>query len=392
VVDTRKVYVLGIGATPIGEHWDESLRTLMTKAATSAIEDASIERKDVDAIFVGNMSSGPLQGQEHLGSLLATWLGIPGVAACKVEAACASGGAAFHQGFLGVASGVYDCVLVVGVEKMTDAITRDITAALIMADDQDYVAFTGVSFVGLNALVYKAYMDKYAVEQEDIALFAVHDHKQAVNNELAQYRRPVTLSAVMSSPLIADPIHLLECAPIGDGSASVVLCSEEFLKKYGGRDVLIEVSASIVATDKLSLYDRDDITTLSASVKASRKAYKIAKIEPKDVDVLEVHDAFTILGVIHLEDLGFARKGEGWRLLKDGELEIDGKIPTNTMGGLKARGHPVGATGVYQVFDVVKQLRGEAGKNQVDSPEVGVTQSVGGVGGTVVVNVFRRVR
>ncbi len=388
----RRVFIAGAGATPIGEHWERSLRDLMAEAALRAIQDSGLDKKSIEAVYIGNMSSGSLQGQEHLGALLATWIGIPGVAAAKVEAACASGGAAFHQAFLAVASGLYDRVLVVGVEKMTDAVTADVTSALIMADDQEYVAFTGASFVGLNALVYRAYMSEFGAKQEDIALFAVHDHKYAVNNELAQFRREITLDDVLKSPLVADPIRLLECAPIGDGAAALVLCSEEAVKSSRRNDTLVEVAASTVATDVLSLHDRETLTTLRATVKAAERAYRMAKIEPEDVDVLEVHDAFTILGVIHVEDLGFAKKGEGWRLLKEGELEIGGKIPTNTLGGLKARGHPVGATGVYQIYDVVKQLWGEAGANQVEGAEIGLAQNVGGVGGTVVVTILRRVR
>ncbi len=387
----RRVFIAGVGATRVDEHWDKSLRDLMRESSLKAIQDSGLSKKDIEAIYVGNMSSGFLQGQEHLGSLLATWIGVPGVAAAKVEAACASGGAALHQAYLAVRSGVYDCVLVVGVEKMTDAYTGDVTDALVMAEDQEYVAFTGLSFVALNAFVYWYYMKKYGVRQEDIAYFAVHDHEYAVNNPLAQYPRPITLDEVMKSPLVADPIHLLESAPIGDGSAALVLCSEEKLKALG-KDVHLEIAGSAVATDVFSLHERADPTTLLATVKAARKAFSMASIEPKDVDVLEVHDAFTVLGVIHLEDMGFAKKGEGWRLLKEGQLEKDGDLPTNTMGGLKARGHPVGATGIYQVYEIALQLRGEAGKNQVPDPEVGVAQNVGGVGGTVAVHVVRRVR
>ena len=387
----RRVFVAGIGATKVDEHWDKSLRDLMREASLKAIQDSGLSKKDIEAIYVGNMSSGFLQGQEHLGSLLATWVGVPGVAAVKVEAACASGGAALHQAYLAVKSGVYDCVLVVGVEKMTDAYTGDVTDALVMAEDQEYVAFTGLSFVALNAFVYRYYMKKYGAKQEDIAYFAVHDHKYAVNNPLAQYPRALTLDEVMKSSLVADPIHLLESAPIGDGSAALVLCSEEKLKALG-KDVHLEMAGSAVATDVFSLHERADPTTILATVRAAKKAFSMASIEPKDVDVLEVHDAFTVLGVIHLEDMGFAKKGEGWKLLREGQLEKDGDLPTNTMGGLKARGHPVGATGIYQVYEVALQLRGKAGKNQVPDPEVGVAQNVGGVGGTVAVHVVRRVR
>lgn len=387
-----RVFIVGVGATKIDEHWDKSLRNLMRDASLRAIRDAGIEKKEIEAIYVSNMSSGYLQGQEHLGSLLATWLGVPGVAAMKVEAACGSGGVALHQAYLAIKSGVYDCVLVTGVEKMSDTTTNDTTGALIMAEDQEYVAFSGFTFVSLNALVYRYYMKKYGVKQEDIALFAVHDHKYAANNPLAQYPRPVTLDEVLRSPMVADPIHLLESAPIGDGSAALVLCSEEKAKRLGKGDVLLELAGSAVATEVFSIHDRIDPTTVTATAKAARKALNMASVELKDIDLLEVHDAFTVLGVIHLEDLGFAKRGEGWRLLKEGQLEKDGELPTNTMGGLKARGHPVGATGLYQVYDIVAQLRGEAGQNQVPDPEVGLAQNVGGVGGTVAVNIVRRVR
>jgi len=387
----EKVYVCGIGATPISEHWEFSLRDLMVEAASRALNDSKLSKKDIEAVYIGNMSSGVLQGQEHLGSLFTTWFGIPSVSAQKCEAACASGGVAFHQAFLAVASGVYDCVLALGVEKMSDANTYDVTSALIMADDQDYVAFTGVSFVGLNALIYRRYMEKFNVKQEDIALFAVHDHKYAVNNPLAQYRKVITIDTVLNSPVVADPIRLLECAPIGDGAAAVLLCSEDLVKKIG-KDNVIEVVGSAVATDILSLHNRKDLVTLNATKVAARKALQMANIEIKDVDIVELHDAFTILGVIHLEDLGFAKKGEGWKLVKEGEIEKDGKIPVNMMGGLKARGHPVGATGIYEIIDLVTQLRGEAGKNQVDDAEIGLAQNVGGVGGTVTVNILKRIR
>lgn len=387
----RRVFVVGTGLTRIGEHWDKSLRDLITEAILMAIDDASISTKDIEAIYVGNMSSGYLQGQEHLGSLVATWLGVPGVAACKVEAACGSGGAAFHQAYLAVASGLYDCVVASGVEKMTDAITSDVTSALIMADDQEYVAYMGATFVGLNALVYRYYMEKYNVRQEKIAAFSVHCHKYAKLNPYAQFRREVTLEEVLNSPMVADPIHLLEAAPIGDGAAAVILCSENFINRLKLKRE-VEVIASTLATDSISLYDREDLTTLKATRVAVEKAYKIAKVSPRDVDVLEVHDAFSILGVIHLEDLGFARKGEGWKLIEDGEVEVDGKIPTNLFGGLKARGHPIGATGIYQVVEITRQLQGRAGKCQVSDPELGLAQSVGGVGGTVVINLLKRVR
>ena len=388
----NNVYIIGTGMTKISEHWEKSLRQLLVEAALKAVDNALISLKDIEGIFVGNMSSGYLQGQEHLGSLLATWLGIQGVAACKVEAACASGGVAFHQAVLSVASGFYDCVLAIGVEKMSDVITNDVTSALIMADDQEYAASIGATFVGLNALVYRAYMERYNVKQEDIALFPVHCHKYAQYNPYARFRNTITVEDVLNSPLIADPIRLLDSSPTGDGSAAAVLCSENFLRKIGRRDELVKVLASSVATDTFSLNDRDDLTTLYASKIALKKALRMANIDINQINLMEVHDAFSILGVIHLEDLGFAEKGKGVNLIKEGQIEYDGRIPTNISGGLKARGHPIGATGIYQIVEVTRQLLDKADAKQVPDPTIGLAQNVGGVGGTISINILGKVR
>ncbi len=387
----KRVYILGAGATKVGEHWDKSLRELAVEALLSAIKDAGIDKREVEALYVGNMMSGELQGQEHLGSLIATWSGMAGIPAFKVEAACASGGAAVHQAFLAVASGAYDCVAVVGVEKMTDALPSDVTAALLTAEDQEYTVFVGATFVALNAMVYRYYLSKYGVKQEHVAQFAVHCHRMAVANPYAQFRREVKLEDVMSSPLIADPIRLLECAPTGDGAAALVLCDEEYLKR-NPRDELVEIAASAAATDIFSVHERKDLSTVASFRRAAECALKRAKVEPERIDVLEAHDAFTILGVLTLEELGFAPRGEGWRLVVEGQLAPGGKIPTNTMGGLKARGHPVGATGVYQVFDLFTQLTERAGSNQVDNAEIGFAGNFGGVAGTTVVHLLKRVR
>lgn len=387
----ERVFILGAGATKIGEHWSKSLRELAAEALLAATKDAGIDKREIKALYVGNMMSGELQGQEHLGSLIATWSGMTGIPAFKVEAACASGGAAVHQAFLAVASGAYDCVAVVGVEKMTDALPSDVTAALLTAEDQEYTFFVGATFVALNAMVYRYYLSKYGVKQEHVAQFAVHCHKMAVANPYAQFRREVKLEDVMSSPLIADPIRLLECAPTGDGAAALILCSEKYLNR-SSRDELIEIAASTAATDVFSVHERKDLSTMLSFRRAAEEALKRANVEPKCIDVLEAHDAFTILGILTLEELGFAPRGEGWRLVTEGQLAPGGKIPTNTMGGLKARGHPVGATGVYQIFDLFTQLTGKAGSNQIDDAEIGFAGNFGGVAGTTVVHLLRRVR
>jgi len=383
----EKPVIIGVGYTRIGEHWEKSLRDLAVEAALMALDNAGVNR--VDAIYVSNMMSGALQDQEHLGSLIATYLGLKGTPACKVEAACASGGMAIHQAFLAVSSGYYDTVLIVGVEKMTDKLTSEVTFALAMAEDREYVVSTGATFVGLNALLYRLYLTKFNVGQKSIAKFPVIAHENALNAPHAQLKRKISVEDVLSSPIIADPIRLLECAPIGDGAAALVISSPEVAKE-SPKDTYIEIAGSAAATDIMSLHERLDLLTLFASVKAAQKAYKMAKVKPSDVDVLEVHDAFSILAPIALEDLGFAKKGEGWKMIENMDVSLSGKLPTNTMGGLKARGHPVGATGIYQAVDAILQLKGEAGKNQVDNPTLALLQSTGGVGGTVVVNILKR--
>jgi acetyl-CoA C-acetyltransferase len=384
----RKVAIIGVGCTKVDDHWGKSLRNLFADAALKALEDAGVER--VDALYVGNMSSGFLQGQEHLGAFMADAIGMPGIPAIKVEAACASGGVAVHEGFKAVVSGLADLVLVGGVEKMTDALTPHVSSAMIMAEDQEYTAYTGITFVGLNALIHRLYMETFKAQPEEIAMFPVVDHQHAVNNSFAQFHSAITVDRVLKSPFVADPLHILECSGIGDGAAAAILCPLEKAQEF--TDTPIEVAASTVATDTLSLHERDNLLTFSASQKAANKAYEIAKIGQSDVDVLEVHDAFSILGPLSLEDLGFVRKGEGAKFTMEGQTAVGGKLPTNTFGGLKARGHPVGATGVYQIVELTWQLQGEAGKNQVNGAEIGMAQNIGGIGTTVAVHILRRVK
>jgi len=382
----RKVAIVGVGCTKVDEHWETSLRDLFTQAAIKALDDAKTSR--IEALYVGNMCADKAQEQGHLGALMADAIGLPGISAVKVEAACGSGGAALHQGFMAVASGLYDVVMVGGVEKMTDLQTEDASAALMMAENREYTGFTGITFVGLNALLERLYLETHKVKQEEIATFAVNDHKNAATNPYAQYPFPVSLETVMNSPLVADPLHLFECTGIGDGAAALVLCPTESARKF--TDTPLQISASTVATSKLALYERDDLLSFSATRKAAENAYKLAGIEPSDVDVLEVHDAFTIVGVLSMEALGYAERGKGARLVAEGQTALGGKIPTNTLGGLKARGHPIGATGVYQIVELAWQLRGGAEKNQVNGAEVGMAQNVGGVDSTAVVHILRR--
>jgi len=373
---------------PVSSGSGKSLSELFMQSALEAINDAGVG--SLDGVYVGNMMSGFLQHQEHLGALMATALGQEGVPTYKVEGACASGGVAVNAGVKSVLSGLEDIVLVAGVEKMSGYSTPEVTTGLMMAEDRLRVGATGITFVGLNAMIARAYMHKYKIPHEAIAQFPVLCHKNALDNPKAQFHKKISVDDVLNSPLVADPLRLFDCSGIGDGSAALVLAPLDVANKY--TDTPVKVAASAVASDALSLYQRPDVTVFEASRKASERAYAIAHKKPEDVNVLEVHDAFSVLGVMALEDLGFARKGEGSALVKDGVCERDGRLPTNTFGGLKARGHPVGTSGVYQVAEVALQLTNRAEKCQVTSPSVGLSQSVGGIGGTIAVHILERTK
>jgi len=381
----REAAIVGVGMTPVTAKSGRSLSDLFVEAAKQALDDAGVDK--IDSIYVGNMMSGFLQNQEHLGPLMATALGREGVPTYKVEAACASGGVAVNAAVKALLSGLEEIVLVGAVEKMSGYSTAEVTTGLMMAEDRLKVASTGITFVGLNAMIAREYMRRYGITHESIAQFPVLCHQNALDNPNAQFRKKIGIQDVLQSPLVADPLRLLDCSGIGDGAAAVVLAPKDTAKKFS--DSPVEVAASTVATDTLSLYQRANITTFEASRRASDRAYKLAGVNPKDIDVLEVHDAFSILGVMALEDLGFVEKGSGTQLLNEGECERDGRLPTNSFGGLKARGHPVGASGLYQVAELVMQLKNEAGKCQVPGADIGLAQSVGGIGGTVAIHILR---
>jgi acetyl-CoA C-acetyltransferase len=380
----RDVSIIGIGQTKVGEHWDKSLKELATEAILCAIKDAQVDR--VDSLFVGNMLSGELTGQEHLGALISDFSGLRGVEAVKIEAACGSGAAALRMGYVAVAGELADFVVVAGVEKMTDLPSDQVTAGLAMAADGDFEAQNGLSFVALNALLMRRYMYEYGVRHEDFAPFAINAHRNAVNNPYAMFPFPVTAEDFKKAKMIADPVNLLDSSPVCDGAAAVVLCPAEMARQIGKHPVRIR--ASSVATDSIALHDRHDLLGLEGAALSAAKAYSQAGVGPQDIDLFEVHDAFTIMSVLSLEACGFAERGRGTRLGLEGDIAIGGRIPITTMGGLKARGHPVGATGIYQIIEVVEQLRGQADKNQVPGARLGMAQNIGGSGATVVTTIL----
>jgi acetyl-CoA C-acetyltransferase len=383
----REVAIIGIGMNKWGELWKKSLREIFIESALLAIDDAGVDR--IDSMYIGSMSSGLFVAQEHIASLLADYLGVASIPSARVESACASGGLALRQGFIDVASGMSDIVLVGGVEKMTDVTTGEATFALGTAADQEYECYNGITFPGLYALIARAHMHFYGTTREQLAMVAVKNHHHGSKNPLAQYPFEITLDSVLKSPLVADPIRLLDCSPITDGAAVVILCPVELARKLK-KDPIIKIIGSGHATDSIALHSREDITWLNATEKAAERAYKMANKKPEDIDFAEVHDCFTIAEICVTEALGFFEKGKGGEAVEKGLTSISGKIPINTSGGLKSKGHPVGATGVAQVIEVVKQFRGEAGEREVKGARVALTQNMGGSGGSALVHIFEK--
>lgn len=385
----RKAVIIGAGMTPVGEHWKLGLRDLAVEALLNAMDDAGIDK--VDSLYVGNMASGSFVEQENLGALIADWAGLGNIPAVKIEAACASGGAAVQEGVKAVLSGLEDVVAVVGVEKMMDAWPSDATRYLAYAADAEWELFHGVSFVALNALVMRYYMKAYGYTEEDLALFAVNAHINGTKNPYAMFKKPIKVETVLKSPYIADPLKLFDASPVCDGAAAVIITTPEKAEELGiPKEKWVEVAGMGRAIDTINLANREDLLTLKAAKVAAERAYRMAGVTAKDIDFFEVHDAFTIMAALSLEALGVAERGKGAQLAKEGQIAIDADYPIQTMGGLKARGHPVGATGVYQTVEAVLQLRGEA-PSQVPDAEIGLTQNIGGTGSNITVSIFRRV-
>lgn len=384
----REVAVIGIGITKFGELWDKSFRQLIAEAGSKAILDAGIEGKEIDGMYVGSMSSGRFVGQEHVGALVADAAGFSHthMPSTRVEGACASGGLAVRQGYLSIASGMNDIVVVGGMEKMNDVGGSDATATLATAADQEWEAFFGATFPALYAMIATRHMHEYGTTKEQLAQVAVKNHANGAKNPYAQYRREITLELAMNATTVAYPLGLLDCSPVTDGAASIILCAADKAKKY--TDKPIKIIGSGQGSDSLALHGRRDICTLDATVHAAKMAYKQAGITSKDIDFAEVHDCFTIAEICAIEDLGFVKKGEGGKAIDNKITTLDGSLPVNTSGGLKSKGHPVGATGVAQMVEVTQQLRGEAEARQLKDAKIGLAHNVGGSGATCVIHIM----
>lgn len=378
----REVAIIGVGITKFGELWDQSIRDMFAEAALKAMENAKVEK--IDALYVGAMSSGLYAYQEHLGSLMADYIGQIGVPAVRIESACSSGGQAVRMAFLDVASGMHDIVLVGGVEKMWDV--EDGTFVLATASDQEYEAYNGVTFPGLYAMIARAYMERYGLTREELAQVPIKNHKHAVHNPNAQYPFEIDLKTVLNSSMVADPLRLMDCSPITDGAACLILCpvdrAREFTDKY------VKIRGVGAASGPIALHDHKDLTRLEAVYLAGQRAYQMAGVTPNDIDFVEVHDCFSIAEIVVAEELGFFEYGKGGKAIAEGQATYGGKIVINPSGGLKAKGHPVGATGVAQLVEAYYQLTNQAGKRQVQNARLGMTQNMGGSGGSCVVHIL----
>src|SRR3989344_581892 len=360
----RSVSIISVGLTRFGEHWDKNFKELIAEAGTKAIVDSGLERKDIQAVYGGCMASGRFVGQEHIGALIADQLGLNPKPSTRLEAACGSGGVALRNGFIAGASGMYDTVAVGGIEKMTEVSTEDAGFALGGAGDQETELFMGASFPALYALMARAHMEKFGTTEEQLAQVAIKNHKNAEHNPYAQFQKSRALEDVMKSGYVASPLKLLDCSPISDGAAAVILCATDVAKKMKVADKAVEIIASAQASDTLALAHRKNLYDTPSAKIAGEQAYKEAGIKPKDVSFAELHDCFSIAEIMALEALGFCTQGEGGRFTEQGNTAIGGTIPTNTSGGLKSCGHPVAATGVKQIIEAFWQLNDLAGKRQ----------------------------
>jgi acetyl-CoA C-acetyltransferase len=380
----RDVAVIGVGMQKWGELWSKSIRDIFVESALLAMDDAGVDH--LDSMYVGSMSPGIFSSQEHLESVLADYLGQQFIPATRVESACASGGLAFRLAWMDVASGLSDIVLASGVEKMTDVSGGEATHALATAADMKWEGWSGVTFPGLYAMMAVAHMHKYGTTRKQLAHVAVKNHDNGSKNPRAQFPMKITVEDVINSVKVADPLNILDCSPITDGAAAVVLVPADQVKKY--KHPGVKVIGSGHATDTIALHSRADITTIRAASEAAARAYKMAGKTPKDIQFAEVHDCFTIAEIVITEALGFFEAGKGGPAAEAGLTALGGRIPVNASGGLKSKGHPVGATGVAQIVEITEQLRGECGPRQVKNARVGLAQNMGGSGGSSLVHIL----
>lgn len=384
-----EAHVIGAAHTRFGEQWEKSYRDLMTEAGLGAIKDAGIQGDEIDAVYIGTMSTGKLVGQEHVAPLLLDGAGLADLhlPATRIEAAGASGGVAFRQAVQAIRSGSADIVVVGGIEKMTDVSDADAQAIASAGIDQEWEHFFGATDAALHALVAKRHMAEFGTTREELAQVAIKNHAHGAKNPLAQFRKAIDIDTVLKAPMVADPLTMFDCAPISDGAACVILCSDHVLASH--RKDAVRVAGSGQAADSLALHSRPTLTTWRATQHAAKRAYQEAGVSAADVQLAEVHDAYTISELLAIEDLGFVKKGQGGAATLEGRTTFGGDLPVvNPSGGLKARGHPAGASGIAQICELVWQLRGKAAERQVKDARIGIAHNTGGTGATAVVHVL----
>ena len=381
-----EVVIAGIGQTEVGEHWDIGLRELAFAAIQDAVKDSEGLRPQ--ALYVGNMLAPNLSNQAHLGVLLADYAGLLGIEAVTIEAAGASGGAALRQGYLAIASGMVDVALVVGVEKFTDKIGSDVDTALATTSDSDFEAVQGMTPSAQAALLMKRYMHEYQVPADGFAGFALTAHANGVGNRYAMFRKAIKPATYAKAELVSDPLNIFDMAPNADGAAALVLTRRDLLPSNYPHP-LVKIPGSGASSDTLALHDRKDMLYFDTAQISAGKAMKQADLTLDQIDFFEYHDVFSIYAALQLEAVRFAIRGQGWKLAVDGEISLKGRIPCATMGGMKARGFPGGAAGVYQAVEAVTQLRGEAEANQIPNAKYGLIQSLGGPASTAVSHILQ---
>ncbi len=373
--------------TPLGEHWDLSIREL----ALEAIASARAEAPDIhpQAFYVANMLAPALSRQSQLGALLADFAGLRGIEAITVEAAGASGGAALRQAYLAIKSGIIQSALVVGVEKVTDRVGSEVDAAMATMTDADYEAIQGITPTAQAALLMRRYLHEYDAPQDALAGFSLNAHTNGASNPFAMFQKAIRPEQYSKAPMVSDPVNMFDASPIADGAAAILLVNDDIIPTDYDKP-LVKIAASSMSSSAVALHDQPDPLVISAAVASVKKAFEQAELSPDDINLFELHDAFSILAALSLEAAGFAPKGAGWRLAADGAIALNGKIPICTFGGSKARGEAGGATGVIQIFEVVRQLQGLAGKNQVNHAKIGMAQCLGGIGATAVTHILMR--
>lgn len=382
----NKVCVLGAGSTKYGK-LNEGIIEIALDASIDAINSAGITPKDIQAGYISNVF-GVSDKQVHMAPVIMSNLGLPGVPGLTIESACGSGSIMFREAYANIAAGFYDCVLGLGVEKITHTGTIQSTTLFSYCSDFFYEGGNGASFPGLFASIARSYMAKYKASEEDLASVAVKNHENGILNPKAHVRKKITIDDVMKSPIVASPLKLYDCCPFSDGASAVILCNEDFAKKSGRP--FIEVIGSGRGASSAAVQGRDDITTIPSTVAAATQAYKMAGITAKDIDFAEVHDCFTIAEIIDIEDLGFFKKGTGANAVREGSTSRTGEIPINPSGGLKSKGHPIGATGIGQVVEVFEQLTGKAEQRTVRDAEIALTHNFGATGASAAVHIFKR--